>query len=554
MRGAEGHPDIRFLGLRRVLPRTVDAQALFAALTGSGTREGCVLLQSSDNIPKYGERSFGAVGASAVLRGRDDAFELRALDAGGRALLPALKRRLPAVAHNLRFPDEATIAGRVKIDRSSVSGRLRPLRRNLMDVLRAVAFCAPPEEGTSIPAYGWFGAFAYSFVHQYENFDRPPHDVLDEPDMLFYLATRMFIIDHAGGATHLVRGVPVVHGRGGGEDSTDVSLPDLLLDAERDLNDMQAAAEHLARSPRPVPAGAGGPSLWRVGPMASDTSFEHFCANVRSIQREIVAGRVFQTVYGRMLSAAFDGSPFDVYARLCGINPSPYMFYLNTGDGVLLAASPEMAVRVTREPSGRRVELRPIAGTKPRGWLDGHIDPLTDAKYEIALKIDPKELAEHTMLVDLARNDLASICRPGTVVVDEPFTVEKYSHVQHLVSNVSGFLRDDLDALHAYLATMNMGTVTGAPKLEAMKMIHELERSARGFFGGGVGYILPDGNMDTALVIRAMRFKQGKVYLRAAAGIVADSAPEAEWEETENKAAASLRVLAAQAGRGAAEQ
>ena len=196
-----------------------------------------------------------------------------------------------------------------------------------------------------------------------------------------------------------------------------------------------------------------------------------------------------------------------------------------------------------------RVEVRPIAGTKPRGFVDGRIDPLVDAKYETALKIDPKELAEHTMLVDLARNDVASVCLPGTTVVDEPFIIEKYSHVQHLVSNVTGVLRNDLDALHAYLATMNMGTVTGAPKLEAMKAINALEQSSRGFFGGSVGYVTPDGRMDTALTIRAIRIKHDRAYVRVAAGIVADSIPESEWDETESKAAACVRVLKEGAGR-----
>ncbi len=525
---------VRFLAIRRTLSGAADAQRLFAALTDHGRARGAVLLQSSDNIPKYGERSLAAVRSSLMLTGREEALRLVALDGRGRCLLPVLEKRLAGVVEGLRREVDRDgapmLTGRITPDLRSVSGRERPFRRNAMDVIRALAFCSSPEEDAVVPSHGLFGAFGYTFVHQYESFERNPRDVLGDPDYCFFLATRMFIIDHAVGSTHVVSSVPIVSG---------ADLAPLLVEAEEDVRRMAALAEH------PLQVNRG---VWSAGAIQSDTPRSTYVSNVERIQRDIYAGRAFQVVYGRMLSADFMGSPFDVYGRLSEINPSPYMFYFNDGDGVLLAASPEMAVRVSHEPAGRRVELRPIAGTKPRGRIQGNIHPLTDAKYETALKIDPKELAEHTMLVDLARNDLASICKPGTTQVDEPFVVEKYSHVQHLVSNVSGILADDLDALHAYLATMNMGTVTGAPKLEAMKMINGLEASSRGYFAGGVGYVFPDGRMDTALVIRAIRFKPGKAHIRAAAGIVADSIPEAEWEETESKAAASLRVLGGDLG------
>ncbi len=189
------------------------------------------------------------------------------------------------------------------------------------------------------------------------------------------------------------------------------------------------------------------------------------------------------------------------------------------------------------------MEIKPIAGTKPRGRVDGRIDADLDARFEVALKVDPKELAEHTMLIDLARNDVCSVSKPGTTQLLASFAVEKYSHVQHLVSHIRGELRDDLDAFDAYVATMNMGTLTGAPKPEAMRIIAELERSARGFFGGAVGFINAAGEMETTIVIRAMRVTDGRVYIRAGAGIVADSVPENEWDETERKAAACLQAL-----------
>jgi len=516
----------RFVGFRRTVEGEVDAQRLFAALTQDGSKAGCVLLQSSDNIAKYGERSFGVVGSSLRVEGRGSAFVIESMDDRGRALIPMLAERVETIADQFRVQN-GRIEGEVSADYRSVSGHDRPFRRNQMDIVRALAFCAESDEVTAIPTHGLFGCFGYPFVHQYELFDRTRVDVLHDPDYVFFLATRMFLIDHAAKRTHLVSSVPVVEG---------ADLAPMLIEAGREVERMKKLA-------------ADPPDLktqpWHIGPVASDTDHDTFCHNVERIKKDIFAGRAFQVVYGRMFDAPFSGRPFDVYCRLSQVNPSPYMFYVSDGSGVLLAASPEMAMRATREPAGMRIEIRPIAGTKPRGFINGTIDPLMDAKYETALKVDRKELAEHTMLVDLARNDVASICQPGTIVVDEPMVIEKYSHVQHLVSNVRGLLRDDLDALHAYLATMNMGTVTGAPKLEAMKMINELETSCRGFYGGGVGYVLPDGQMDTALVIRAIQITEGRAYVRAGAGIVADSVPESEWVETANKAAACLGVLGA---------
>ncbi len=517
---------IRFIAFRRAMDGEVQAQDLFSALTGGGEIPGSVLLQSSDNIAKYGERSFAAVGASLRVEGRASQFHVTALDCRGRGVLPSVAARLRKVAE-INSVDDASLTGSLEPDLRSVSGHDRPFRRNHMDVIRAVAFCGDGDGDGPLPTHGLFGCFAYSFIHQYEQLARNTYDDLCEPDYVFYLATRLFMIDHAKRRTHFVSSVPVSMG---------AELADELLIAERDVIRMV----ELAADPPTAKA-----SLWHIGEIESDTNRETFCNRVEQVKRDIGEGRVFQSVIGRTFSTEFEGKPFDVYRSLSRLNPSPYMFYLRDEEGVLLAASPEMAVRVTREDEALRAEVRPIAGTKPRGFLNNLIDPLTDAKFETALKIDPKELAEHTMLVDLARNDLASVCRPGTTIVDEPFIVEKYSHVQHLVSNVTGLLREDLDALHAYLATMNMGTVTGAPKLEAMKMINDLENSARGYFGGSVGFISPDGQMDTALVIRAIRFKLGRAFVRAAAGIVADSVPESEWTETAHKAAACLRCLEA---------
>ena len=207
-----------------------------------------------------------------------------------------------------------------------------------------------------------------------------------------------------------------------------------------------------------------------------------------------------------------------------------------------MGSSPELNLRVSgiEKPT---VEIRPIAGTKPRGKIDGKIDPDTDFRYEAELKLDRKELAEHMMLVDLARNDIARVAKSGTRIVNELLITEKYSAVQHLVSNVKGRLATDLDALSAYLATMNMGTLTGAPKIEAMKIIRQLEINKRGYYGGAVMYFTVDGQFDSCITIRSLQIKNHTAYVRAGAGIVYDSVPKTEFEETNHKANSCLRAI-----------
>jgi len=263
---------------------------------------------------------------------------------------------------------------------------------------------------------------------------------------------------------------------------------------------------------------------------------EGFLAGIRD-------GDIFQGVPSRHLRTTVPGlGSVDVYGALRAANPSPYMFHMGMGDdGVLLGASPETCVRVEEGV----VEIRPIAGTVPRGRRDdGSLDEDLDGRLALAMTLDPKEQAEHAMLVDLARNDVARVSVPGTTRVVQQMAVEKYAHVQHLVSRVQGRLRPELDALHAYRAAANMGTLTGAPKVKAMEMIRTAEPTARGFYGGAMGYLLADGTFDSCIVIRSLRQKGDTVHTRAGAGIVLDSVPAREFAETEHKARAVRQAVA----------
>jgi anthranilate synthase component 1 len=278
---------------------------------------------------------------------------------------------------------------------------------------------------------------------------------------------------------------------------------------------------------------------------STDTVQSEYEEMVRRAKRHILDGDIFQVVLSRTLTEPCPDEPLDVYKRLRELNPSPYMFYLNTPNTVLMGSSPELNLRVSGT-GPRHVEIRPIAGTKPRGRIGGEIDADTDFRYEAELKLDRKELAEHMMLVDLARNDIARVANAGSRVVTELLTAEKYESVQHLVSNVKGTLRPDLDALSAYLATMNMGTLTGAPKIEAMKIIRRLEKSKRGYYGGAVMYLTVDGQFDSCITIRSLQVRDHTAYIRVGAGIVHDSVPKTEFEETEHKARSCLRAIRGQ--------
>ena len=286
------------------------------------------------------------------------------------------------------------------------------------------------------------------------------------------------------------------------------------------------------RGPRPIrPAVIRGPG---DGELRANVGHDEFLAAVERCKEYVRAGDVIQVVLSQRFSGELDVDPFDIYRALRVVNPSPYMFYLQFDDTRVIGASPEVLVR----KEGRRVEVRPIAGTRPRGAT-----PEDDLRLEEELLADPKERAEHIMLVDLGRNDLGRVCATGSVQVDELMVVERYSHVMHIVSNVSGELLPGRDAIDVFRAAFPAGTLSGAPKIRAMEIIEELEPCRREIYGGAVGYISFTGNMDLAIAIRTMVSHAGRVHLQAGAGIVADSDPEAEYQETINKAMGAKLAL-----------
>ena len=286
-----------------------------------------------------------------------------------------------------------------------------------------------------------------------------------------------------------------------------------------------------------VPVGAPRLGGHRSHPVQHERTQADFEAAVRRAQGLIQAGDFMQVVIGQRIAKRYDASPLALYRALRSLNPSPYMYYYHLGDMHVVGASPEILVRQESTPQGQKVIIRPLAGTAARGAT-----PEQDQAAEAALLADPKERAEHVMLIDLARNDVGRIAQIGSVKVSEAFAVERYSHVMHIVSHVEGLLKQGLSNMDVLRACFPAGTLSGAPKVHAMEWIDRLEPTKRGVYAGACGYLSYAGDMDVAIAIRTGVIKNGTLYVQAAAGVVADSVPAAEWQETQHKARALLRA------------
>src|SRR3989339_116146 len=499
----------------KVLDAPEDPIEYFAKLSDYGRKKHCLLLESADIVEKYGQFSIGSASPCLRLSGKGSEFELKALNAIGKKFLLLVKKDL-TFCQRLRHNGD-TLTGALEPVRMNVSEDERLKLRTHMDILRAIAFRFKPTEKPFTAYAGLFGCFSYDFIDQFEDLPKNEKDAVGDPDYEFYFCDNLFMIDHKTKKLHIVANALITDKK---TDDEYRRCKNILRDYEKSLT---------AKAPLPK---RFKPKKQQI---VSDTTKEQYERMVVRLKENIVNGDIFQAVPSRTITSEYNAEPLDIYSTLRSLNPSPYMFFINTQKGILLGSSPEMFLKV--EGDGQKtVEIRPIAGTKPRGFCNGGIDKDLDSRYEAELKIDKKELAEHTMLIDLARNDIARIAKPGTRYVDEPYVIEKYSHVQHLVSNVRGTLKDGLDALHAYLASMNMGTLTGAPKVKAMELLRKIEKTKRGFYGGSVGYLTPSGDFDSAIIIRAMRLVGGKANVRVGAGVVYDSIPESEYEETEKKA------------------
>ena len=504
----------------------------------------CVLLESADITTKVSRTTVAVLEASARLTCWDGTVTAEALSIvdgegpgpDGLAALARLEERLGehVTGHS---PDRLTLTLPTSSDDDpTLEERERLTALSTIEPLRVLAQAEVDHPHLPLEV----GAFAFDYLSTFESLPEVAQGANTCPDYLFYDARIILVVDHPTQEATLV---------GASVDAADLERRMEALAAAIDgTEDPADSADTGADTAVEAPAPAGGvvssgsPVLHAV-PTVSDADFE---AVVEEMRGYIADGDVYQVVPSRGFTIDCPDA-LAAYHVLRHANPSPYMFYLAAPDFELFGASPESALLYSVR-SGR-VAIRPIAGTRPRGLHpDGSVDHERDTRLELELRTDAKEVAEHVMLVDLARNDVARVSRPGTRSVQDLLRVDRYSRVMHLVSEVSGELADDLDALDAFRASMTMGTLTGAPKLRAAELIRQAEGVRRGSYGGSVGYIRGDGELDTCIVIRSGFVTDGSALVQAGAGVVAASSPAAEVAETVHKARAVLEAVAAAQG------
>ncbi len=408
------------------------------------------------------------------------------------------------------------------VERQTVDDPLSWIEDYLAGFRVAEVDCLPRFNG------GLVGYFGYDTIRYIEPrlADNPNPDRHNTPDILLMLSEELVVFDNLASRMYIIVYV-------------DPAEEDAWSRGQRRLDELvERMTEREARPPR-QPAAS---SRVLEADFQSEFSRDGYMAAVERARQYIIDGDAMQIVLSQRLSIPFTAEPINLYRALRGLNPSPYMYFMNLGDHHVVGSSPEILVRLEQG----RVTVRPIAGTRHRGASEEE-----DRALEAELLADPKERAEHLMLIDLGRNDAGRVSRTGSVRLTEKMVVERYSHVMHIVSNVEGELKPGLSAMDVLRATFPAGTVSGAPKIRAMEIIDELEPVKRGIYSGAVGYISWNGNMDTAIAIRTAVIKDGRLYIQAGAGIVYDSDPKKEWEETLNKGRAIFRAVAlAESGLG----
>jgi anthranilate synthase component I len=450
-----------------------------------------------------------------LAEGRDNAFLLESVQGGetrGRYSVIGLK---PDLIWRCR-------GGKAEINRdvSADAGRFLPDADadapliSLKRLVREAQMELPPE----LPpmAVGLFGYLGYDIVRHMERLPSPPPDVLGLPDAIMLRPTITAIFDNIRDEIIIVTGVwpnPKITARIAYARATE-RLQDVVSDLER------------------IPAPSASSDITAaMGPIESNTTHADYLGMVEKAKDYIRAGDIFQVVPSQRFRRAFSLPPFALYRALRRLNPSPFLYFLNFPGFAIVGSSPEILVRLRNS----KVTIRPIAGTRPRGKTADE-----DIRLAEELMVDPKERAEHLMLLDLGRNDVGRVAETGTVKVTDQFFIERYSHVMHLVSNVEGTIRPGFDSVDALVAGFPAGTLSGAPKVRAMEIIDELEKEKRGVYAGAVGYFAANGAMDTCIVLRTAVVKDGVMYVQAGGGVVADSDPEAEFQETVNKARALM--------------
>ena len=483
-------------------------------------RQGSVIPVSKDIL---GDMLTPAAAFMRIAHGRRRAFLLESVEGGERLARYSFVGWDPFLV--VRGGN-----GVVRVERQGET-TTEPMTR--LEKLREIAADFKPVSIPDLPPFlgGGVGYFAYDLIRQFEKLPATTRDDLGLDDYQVMYFSTILAFDHLKHRIHII--VNIFNDRAGNtdgatnDDKFDEELETKYRDALLRIGQIEKCLNTPISFPAPHPAAD-------IPEPVSNIDQNVYCDNVETAKKHIRAGDIFQVVLSQRFSMPITCDPFDIYRALRCINPSPYLFFLRMDDVCLVGSSPEMLVKA----HCGKIEYGPIAGTRPRGKT-----PEDDERLRVELLADEKERAEHIMLVDLGRNDLGRVCDYGTVKVTDLMRIEKYSHVMHLVSTVEGRLRRDLDGFHALESCLPAGTVSGAPKVRAMEIIEAQEPSRRGVYGGAIGYVDFSGNLDTCIALRTLVIKDGVAYIQAGGGIVADSDPKKEWEESINKASALIRAV-----------
>ena len=527
-----------------------------------------VLLESADIASKQHLTTIAVLAASAQITCTGDTVTLKALDTtDGPQALKAVAQYLSSAV--TRQSDSELVLHLPSVAEDSAEEHARLRERSTMEPLRILTDQVVAHPHLPLVA----GAVAFDYLGTYESLPSVADGANTCPDYLFFNARIILVVDHPSGSCQLVGASLDAAQLSAQMDALEAAINELPAQAASAPAEQAAPAQQTTQAPSaqqaafPEAQAEPAPSAQQAAPpeaqatlapsaqqATEDTitayptmSDADFCELVAKMQQHIAIGDAYQVVPSRGFVIDCP-QPLQTYRYLHDADPSPYMFYIATDDFELFGASPESSLLHSAKTG--QVAIRPIAGTRPRGFApDGSIDHELDIRLELELRSDAKEVAEHVMLVDLARNDVARISAPGTRKVTQLLRVDRYSRVMHLVSEVTGQLASDLHPLDAFRASMTMGTLTGAPKLRAAELIRQYEGTRRGSYGGAVGYLRGDGELDTCIVIRSAFARGGKAIVQAGAGVVSDSVPQREADETAHKASNVLRAIAAAQGK-----
>lgn len=503
-----------------------------------------VLLESADIASKQHLTTIAVLAASAQITCTGDTVTLKALDTtDGPQALKAVAQYLSSAV--TRQSDSELVLHLPSVAEDSAEEHARLRERSTMEPLRILTDQVVSHPHLPLVA----GAVAFDYLGTYESLPSVADGANTCPDYLFFNARIILVVDHPTGSCQLVGASLDAAQLSAQMDALEAAINELPSQAPSAPAEQAAPAQQAATPEAQATPAASAPAqatedTITAYPTMSDADF---CELVAKMQQHIAIGDAYQVVPSRGFVIDCP-QPLQTYRYLHDADPSPYMFYIATDDFELFGASPESSLLHSAKTG--QVAIRPIAGTRPRGFApDGSIDHELDIRLELELRSDAKEVAEHVMLVDLARNDVARISAPGTRKVTQLLRVDRYSRVMHLVSEVTGQLASDLHPLDAFRASMTMGTLTGAPKLRAAELIRQYEGTRRGSYGGAVGYLRGDGELDTCIVIRSAFARGGKAIVQAGAGVVSDSVPQREADETAHKASNVLRAIAAAQGK-----